>query len=213
MRWILENFQLIIFLAIAFSFVKKVRAFWKRAASETEERARSRRPIASYDPDEVRRVQEIQDEIRRKIAERRGGAHPVAGSSTAETRDVPPPILPRQPSPIDPFGGPTRRILGELERRLQPAPVQVTVSRRAEVAAEVTRQEEIAEQMRVLEETRFAAERRAREARANLRSDSQSERKLLAASRDSLLVELKDPASLRRAFVLREVLGPPVGLR
>ena len=42
---------------------------------------------------------------------------------------------------------------------------------------------------------------------------SQSEGGLLSASRGHLLDDLRDGRSLRRAFVLREVLGPPVGLR
>jgi hypothetical protein len=33
------------------------------------------------------------------------------------------------------------------------------------------------------------------------------------AARDRTLGDLRDPQALRRAFVLREVLGPPVGLR
>ena len=32
-------------------------------------------------------------------------------------------------------------------------------------------------------------------------------------SRGALVGELRDPAALRRAFVLREILGPPVALR
>jgi hypothetical protein len=139
MRWILDHVGPIVFVVIAISFVRKIRDFWKRMESETEERSRTRRPIGSDDADDVRRVQEIQDEIRRKIAERRGGAPVATRTSSPESRNVPPPIPARGSRPIDPFGGPTRRIFAELERRLQPAPVPVQVpeSRRAEVAAEV----------------------------------------------------------------------------
>jgi hypothetical protein len=35
----------------------------------------------------------------------------------------------------------------------------------------------------------------------------------VARSRDELLADLRDPEGLRRAILLREVLGPPVGLR
>ena len=41
----------------------------------------------------------------------------------------------------------------------------------------------------------------------------QSEAGLRTAARARLLADLADPQSVRRAFVLREVLGPPVGLR
>ena len=48
---------------------------------------------------------------------------------------------------------------------------------------------------------------------AAIKTESESERGLLTGSRGDLLADLRDPASLRRAFVLREVLGTPVGLR
>src|SRR4051812_24050967 len=214
-RWIIDHVGPVVFVVVAFSFVRKIREFLKGMESESE-RSRTRRPLAS-DPDEVRRVQEIQDEIRRKIAERRGGAQPVVRSAPTESRDLPPPIPTRRAPPIDPFGGPTRRIFQELERRLQPppAPVQAPAqeTRKAEVAAEMARQAQLAEQIRVLEAARVAAEHRAQDTRATLKSDSQSEQKLRTASRASLLLDLKNPASLRRAIILREVLGTPVGLR
>jgi hypothetical protein len=208
--WLFEHAGLLVFVVVAISFVQKVRAFWKRAQSETEEHSRDRRPIASHDPDEVRRVEEIQDEIRRKIAERRGGAA-LSGDATAESRSAPPPV-PRRAPPGDPFAGPTRRIFEELERRLQPPAPEPPDLRKAQ-AAEVARQEQLAEQMRALESARFAAEQRARETSAALRREAQSQEKRLTAARNTLLADLKDPAGLRRAMILREVLGTPVGLR
>ena len=42
---------------------------------------------------------------------------------------------------------------------------------------------------------------------------SESEPALRAVAQHELMGDLSDPRSLRRAFVLREVLGPPIGLR
>ena len=67
--------------------------------------------------------------------------------------------------------------------------------------------------MRALEQARATEQRRAAQVTAAIRTESQSERGLLTGSRGDLLADLRDPTSLRRAFVLREVLGTPVGLR
>ena len=75
------------------------------------------------------------------------------------------------------------------------------------------RQEQLAEQMRALQESRELAERRAAQLAAAASSAAATERGRLETSRKGLLSELRDPRSLRRAFVLREVLSAPVGLR
>lgn len=212
MSWIFDNIGLIVFAVIAFSVVRKIRAFLQRAEMETERRAASRQ-TASYDPEAARRVQEIQEEIRRKIAERRGGHQPTVSVPGAELREESPPYIPpARTAPLDPFGGPMKKVLDQFERRLQPNPPVVKHSREAH-AAQLVRQEELAEELRMLEESRVAAQRRAAQAAAASRTEAASERGMLTASRGSLLADLHDPQSLRRAFVLREVLGAPVGLR
>lgn len=211
MNWVFDNIRLIIFVVIAISVVRKAWAFWKRIEGDAEHRASKRQPAANYDPEEARRVRDIQEEIRRKIAERRGGAQPTSSAPVQPAKENPPYLPPTRTPPLDPFGGPMKKVLVELERRLAPPPV-VPESRQAHVA-QLERQEQLAEQMRVLEEARVAAERRAAQARVARETESESERGMLTASRGSLLTELHDPRSLRRAFVLREVLSPPVALR
>jgi len=80
-------------------------------------------------------------------------------------------------------------------------------------AAVLERQQQIANQIRALETARMSERRRATQVTADLQTESESERGMLTASRGGLLADLREPASLRRAFVLREVLGPPLGLR
>jgi hypothetical protein len=67
--------------------------------------------------------------------------------------------------------------------------------------------------MRALEEARAMAQRRAAHVADNKKADAESEQGILTESRARTLEDLRDPQALRRAFVLREVLGTPVGLR
>jgi hypothetical protein len=80
-------------------------------------------------------------------------------------------------------------------------------------AAEVERQQRIADELKQAEESRLLAQRRAEALAADKRAEAESEAALRSVARDRVMGDLSDPQSLRRAFVLREVLGAPVGLR
>jgi hypothetical protein len=210
MSWVFDHLGLIIFLGVGYSIWRKAKSFLRQVGEETGRRAPSG-PVARQDPDEVERVRRIQEEIRRKIAERRGGDQRTLATPlpTAE----PPPLSRRAGiPPVDPFGGTVRRMIDQLERRLQPPPVPPPLERPRIDAAQLERQEQIAEQMRVLGESRLLVARRATQLAASVKTEAESERGSLTLSRKNLLAELRDPQSLRRAFVLREVLGAPVGL-
>lgn len=211
MRWVFDHVGLIVFLVIAYSLWRKVRAFLRQVTDETARRA-PMRPAANLDPEEAQRVRQIQEEIRRKIAERRGGEQRAAGGQRPVVEA--PPILRRATvPPLDPFGGPMRKIAAEVERRIQPnAPISPPDANRRD-AAHLERQEQLAAQLRTLEEARAVTARRAAQTAASVKTHAESEAGMRAHSRGSLLGELRDPRSLRRAFVLREVLGVPVGLR
>jgi hypothetical protein len=60
---------------------------------------------------------------------------------------------------------------------------------------------------------RTTEDRRAAQVSAGVKTEAASRTGLLTEARAGLLADLRDPTELRRAFVLREVLGPPVGLR
>ena len=142
-------------------------------------------PPEGADPEVAERTRRIQEQIRRKIAERRGAT--VAAEVFPVGPGMEPPIVVEE-APAEPVFTPT-------------------------AAAVLERQQQLANQMRALEAARMTEQRRATQVTADLKTESESERGMLSASRGDLLADLRDPTSLRRAFVLREVLGPPVGLR
>lgn len=212
--WLLERIGLVIFVLLF--VVQIVRGLFRAR--------RDQPPPAQAKPDELeeqRRMSEVQSEIRRRKAERRGELAPAEPPPFVRGEAAPLP-LPRRTETTqmpEPFGGPLRRVLEEIEREVRPRPVspppllpplQPAIERRN---AELARQEQLAEQMRVLEESRMLAKRRATQLAATNFAESQSEGGQRSVVRGKLLDDLRDPASLRRAFVLREVLGPPVALR
>lgn len=205
MDWILKNIvQLATVVVVIVSIVRAM-----RQAKQTQERHKDE----TIDSEEQRRTREIQERIRRKIAERRGGGEVAADPfhPAEEPRTLRPSPEATTPPP-DPFGELGRKVFAELERKIHPQvepPRVVPHSNRAELE----RQAQIAEQLRVAEETRVQTARRAAHHAAERAAAAQSEGALRHAARARLLGELHDPQSLRRAFVLREVLGTPVGLR
>ena len=208
--WIFKNLGVVIFLVIVIS--QMVRGVM-RARQATAERE-----TAPVDYDEQRRLREGQEKIRRQIAARRGGQAPATPLAP------PPPVSEAQPPPLvrpettqlpELFGGPLGRMLEELQKRAQPQPEAAPpplVSARVS-NAELERQEELAAQLKALEEARADAKRRAAHVVEGKRVTAESEPALRSAARGQLLADLSDPKSLRRAFVLREVLGAPVALR
>ncbi|MEO7319760.1 MAG: hypothetical protein ABIZ56_12290 [Chthoniobacteraceae bacterium] len=213
MEWILEKLPVLIFIAV---FIAQIVRGIKRSRD-----VKPAPPPRGDSLDEIRRAQEVQAEIRRKIAERRSGPFREAvpehrGSQPPPVaRPAPPVVVQRDPTAIpDLFGGPIKRMLEELERRAQPAPPPpaappVLVNR----TAELERQEQLAEELRVLDETRVLVERRARKAADAKVLEARSMPALRTAARGRLMADLHDRESVKRAFVLREVLGTPAGLR
>ncbi|MBL9213702.1 MAG: hypothetical protein JNL92_24775 [Opitutaceae bacterium] len=206
-EWILERLGLVIFVVI---FLSQVVRGVLRARKAKEEHQ------AGYDETaEGRRVREIQERIRRQVAERRGLA-PDEPPPLSPDVGEPPVARPETTQLPEVFGGPLGRMLEELQKRAQPQaervppPVLYTEVRNT---AEVERQERIAEELRVLEEQRMLVQRRAAQIAAEKTAETNSSAGVQTAARNRTLGDLRDPQALRRAFVLREVLGPPVGLR
>jgi hypothetical protein len=155
------------------------------------------------DPEQAERVRQIQEEIRRKIAARRGQT---------------PPSIPAPPE-LPPFN-PMRPVFGEEivpPRQAPPAPPPIPVEREtvpAEDTAAMERQRRLAEQLAELENRRRET-RRAAQAFAETGESPVSSRPAAGGQAEprSVSEELRDPRALRRAMVLREVLGTPVALR
>jgi hypothetical protein len=207
MEWIFERLGLIIFLVIFLSQI--VRGILRaRKAKEDHE--------AGYDETaEGRRVREIQERIRRQVAERRGQT--AAEPPTLEREVGEPPVARTETTQLpEIFGGPLGRMLEDLQKRAQPQPeppAPPPIYAEAYNTGEMERQERLAEELRVLEEQRVLVQRRAAYIAAEKTAATNSSAGVRTAARDRTLGDLRDPAALRRAFVLREVLGPPVGLR
>ena len=206
MDWILDKLPILIFVLVLVA----------RAFSALSNSKKKKQEHEAEDPAaEQRRVAEIQEQIRRQIAARRQGApaHPEQPASAPQQR----PLVRRAETTElpDPLGGGTiRRMFEEVERKLQPPalppePPPLAQHRRAELE----RQQELAQQMKALEEQRALAQKRAAHLAEQQKAEATSERRVLAAARTRTLEDLRDPQALRRAFVLREVLGTPVGLR
>lgn len=209
MDWILDNLQIVVAIAGAI-------AYWLNARSKDK----AGEP-ADYDgdgtPDNVpgggrlmreheeameqaENTRRIQEEIRRKIAERQGGgAHPT------------PPMMPAPPVIVAPPPIPAFR-REDPERALRERLAEARrVDAEREAAAVLERQRGLAEQLAALQSRKDATQREV--------GDTWVTEPVFAESgsrvRDdmSLVSELRTARSLRRAIILREVLGTPVGLR
>src|SRR5688572_29639823 len=198
-EWILEHLGIVV--VVVLFIVQMVRGVLQQAKD------RQPPPMRREDGDEERRVREVQEQIKRQIAARR------AGQGTGE---APPMLQPEEARPMpraettqmpSPFGeGPLGRMLEELQRKAQqhlpppppPQPVPVLVERRN--TAELERQQQLADQLKAVEESRHVAQRRAAHVSADHEAIVQSEPALRSAARNRLLGDLSDPQSLRRAF-------------
>ena len=224
MDWIFEHLQLIIVVAGTIAYWINQRAREKAGQDadydedgKPEVRGAPTRELTpasrdGSDPEQEERVRRIQEEIRRKIAERRG-------------QPAPPPLAPPELKPFRPLFEETPP--PPLARPAEPPPVpawreepvrEVTVSANDDTAA-LERQRKLEEQLAQLEERRREARRAAQEAArsggqaaANMAYDA-AKPDVPGLSARRLQDELRNPGALRRAMVLKEVLGAPVALR
>lgn len=225
MDWIFDNFQILIAVAGAVAYWLNQRRRERSGESadydgdgvpETPPTVRRLDPNEP-DPAEVERTRRIQEEIRRKILERRAGGD-VARS------EVPPLLVPSTPSrvpeldPMEESRRSTRPVaqepMGDLLRRMLDPEAD---ARAEEERLSRERQLALQEQLQAMEEQGL----REREKLAALTSTLVTPATPApsgSAGGDrtkeySLGEVLQDPRGLRRAILLREVLGAPVGLR
>jgi hypothetical protein len=203
MNWVQEHLQLLIAAAAAIAY------FLNRQRSAREENGETQQPPDQASVEHAERTRRVQEEIRRKIAERRTGQ---TGTRPAMSERVPPLVRPSHVPPIDPFGGPMRRVVRKLEEAASRVEDQIDDREAATRAAEVARQAKLAERLRELEQARAIQERRAAEL---LRAKKIREPAVnpVSVAGSEVHHRLRDPRELRRAIVLREILSPPVGLR
>jgi hypothetical protein len=180
MDWVFDHLQILILVAVAVAGILKQ----LKKVPEAGSGGRS----ASIGPEAEERTRRIQEEIRRRVMERRGLA-PVAprpGEEEEEARPFPPaPPMIEEIRPV----------------RVEPSP-DATALAEARIAAELKRQQEMLERVRALEATQRS--RAAVVAAAAVKATEPAEGRL---------PDLRSRGGLRRAILLREILGPPVGLR
>lgn len=233
---LLEILVALIFAAIYFFG----NLFSKSGEDEDSGPGGTRRERGGADPEAEERQRKIQDEIRRKIMERRRAA-----SGEAERETAP------EEASADPVASPSQMREESAERRRdarQRERAEAKQAAEAEAASHWQPEEreafswdtsndaydsEIEKQQKRIEETKRRADelkRKAAEAGGEIGSNPVGTRQVGSSRqvgsagnrRSSLgLVPLSgnlrdsfaDPGALRTAFVYREVLGPPVGLR
>lgn len=191
MDWILNHMQVIIAVA-------GVVAYWlsQRRAGKAEDSVEPHAERNFEDPELAGRTRRIREEIQRKIEQRARG-YPTER-----------PTLPRdEPAELPPV---LREVVATrppaLPARTRAAATQQDARRMAEI---LEQQATLAEQLKRAQEMKAAALRR-----TQFETEMGSKEEVAAGVvRRALGDDLRDPAALRRAFILREVLGPPVALR
>jgi hypothetical protein len=186
--WFLKH-PILIFLVIA-----GVSSLLKKLKPELGEE----KPAPSADPqtvqsdfDEIERTRRIQEEIRRKIAERRGQLAP-------------------QPEPLTPSPRWTETVEERSPYKVEPPPMVKNVT----IDPVLERQRELAEQLAALK-LKTAQHVEGNRVSWAISKPAETEAQATVARAEDVhgLRELRNARSLRKAMILREVLGPPVALR
>lgn len=163
-------------------------AYWlnERRKADSEEAPPPHVSKTFEDPELAERTRKIREEIQRKIDQRaRGYAQPPVPVNPAET-EVSPPII--------------------REVAVVRSSSRADVQRQAEILEE---QAALMERLQEAEAMKAGAQKRVafEEATADHRQE------LLAQTRSTVVQDLRSADALRRAFIMKEILGPPVALR
>lgn len=198
MDWLLANLKLVIFLAVIVIYaIKAVRSKAESASGERPETMRRTMP-GEHDAEEAERTRQIQEEIRRRIlARQRGEVAAPLPEAYEEAPPAPPPLPPPVPEnrPVVAVDDPYARAAAEVSAR----EASILESQRA--FEEQLRQIKLAREMASAGVPRLAPSRPEAEYRRGPGTGLR------------LRDDLKGRASLRRAILLREVLGEPIALR
>lgn len=209
-------------LALLFFIISAVRAM------RQAKRAKEQHETTDDESEEERRAREIRERLRRVIAERRGevAPPPLAPREMEQERmpqpEPPRPATPPRPvmSPLDPFGGPAPRTWEDLKRKLTPPPpVAKPVPVPQPTLVDLKRNEPEDFRAIIIEQKEPELPRTISPAPAiaPMAGSGPAVPAAMVArrkeARGRLLGDLHGAESLRRAFLLREVLGPPVSMR
>jgi hypothetical protein len=203
--WVFDNFQLILAIAGAIAWWLNQRAREKAGESADYDQdgvpEAPQRPLTQEEFENAERTRRIQEEIRRKIAERAGLPVPAAPEV--------PELVPE--ATLRPLTQPEVFRPQAQEVRAQPP----SLPRQDPDVEVLARQRRLAEQMEELERARAEAAARAATVAAHSSTTlfAEKTRPRRGGAEKDFLKDLADVRSLRKAVVLREVLGTPAGLR
>lgn len=186
MDWVLKHLQLIIAAAGAV-------AWWlnQRRQTQAADEPKPHPEVAFDDPELAERTRRIREEIQRKI-EQRARAYTQQQPTAAEREPVTPPPIIRE----------------VVRRQVEPQP-SLAAHLEAQRTAEILEQQAtLAEKLRQAAEMKAAAMRR-----MQYENQVSSGDQAAVVARGALGDDLRNPDALRRAFILREIIGPPVALR
>jgi hypothetical protein len=212
MKWILDHLQLVVVIASAFAWWLSQRR--EQQAPPPDPMDRPGRQKIDYEEGE--RTRQIQEDIRRRIAERRNGGAGTSrpGQSMPEPRMVTDRPSPQATKPPVPQIPPILRELMGLPADEAPPPPRLPQPVQESINPVLERQNRLAAELRALEAQRAENEALAR---STLEASSyRSTRRAVSAQStmgDDYLATLRDRRSVRRAMVLREILDKPVALR
>lgn len=194
MKWVLENIWMLVIIAgVVAQLLQSIKG--KKGGDDADEATPRKAEFGDSALGE--RTRKIREDIRRKIEQRQ----------RSPREEVP---VERQPEALDELPPFLREIVQEVMPERVPAMPAYAAQAEAQHAAEILEQQiALADRLRQVEAAKAAAQRRALLEQQTVAVATVERRK----NRGALLEDLRDPAALRRAFVLREVLGPPVGLR
>lgn len=191
MEWIFDHFQLVLGIIIVAGYILRGFLGTQSAAGE-DPHLGEMRESAEVDTDEADRTRRIQEEIRRRILARQRGEESVQSSQRPlvtmdpfrRQRQTPPPIRQVAPVRVDPLADSASQAVLERQRQLEEKLMALRQSRESGPASMPKRPTHS----------------------WDIKSDRRSSVDL------NLKGELRRPGSLRRAILLREILGQPLGL-
>lgn len=192
MDWILDNIDWLFPIVI-------VLLFWFQNTFMKNQEGERKPPSGQSEADAE--AERIREEIRRKIVARQQG-HPVQGAEPTE--EV---LLPRSPRPIQ-------------EWPFAPQPTPVPVEGPVEPVEALQPQEDLLKSLKKEQERLRRAQRerekalRRRQEQDRKKPEVMKPRELAGKSvRDQILVDLSSAQNLKRAFILKEIVDRPVGIR
>jgi hypothetical protein len=174
---------------------------WLFKAAQKTPPSGSARPPAGPDAAADERTRRVQEEVRRKIADRQAGRRAPVAAPASYRGPIASPVEAPRPTAVRPSW---------IDRHADPAPIQIeepSPAADAEDAAALARQQKLADQLNALNVAARAAQTRQSAAITASVLPSAS------AAAEGWLAELRQPQGVRRAILLREILGPPIGLR